>query len=210
MSDVLFARPADDAGAIELADWASQLRAAAVDPWVDLDGAAAQVTRNALDAELTASPKALVWFGHGEPDALVASGARVLDSGNVGPLSGALVIAIACDAGLQLAGDALDTGVRAFLGFTRMFGFSALDPQPVRTAVVGGLMGFFTLGHDLASAEQRLIAGFLAAEAYHYAQGTSGGWATPQGAPSDALLAWLFAQSNRVNLVVVGDVSASL
>jgi hypothetical protein len=65
--------------------------------------------------------RGVFYFGHGSPDAWVLNQGtfRLVDTDNIGAAKGALVIAMACFSGLELARPAIDAGVRAYVGFTR-------------------------------------------------------------------------------------------
>jgi hypothetical protein len=204
---VLFVRPADDASAATLAKWGKRLLALFPDSFDDVS---VGVDRPTIDAFLRRSPRALVWFGHGRPDALTSMNEAMVDSENVAGLAGQAIVAVACEAADELGSEALRQGVRGFLGFRRIVIWPIAEPGPVGEALVSGLSCLFKSGHHLGCARDKLASLFDRAADIHYRQAQDGGFSSLDGSPSHAMLAYMGALSNRDGLRVVGDELATL
>jgi Peptidase family C25 len=65
--------------------------------------------------------RAVLYFGHGAPDAWIShdGSVRFADAHNIDSAEGALVVAIACFSGKQLADVAIHRGARSYIGFTQ-------------------------------------------------------------------------------------------
>ncbi len=140
----LLITPADDGIAKRVARWAERLQKQF--PLLDRREARA---RSEIDALLSAR-RDLLYFGHGKPDALVASPGRfqgkqpLIDSFNLPTQPGRVVIAIACWSGEKLgsavteaAGSA--TPVAAYLGWLDEVGWPPGLAEPIEEAVLEGL-----------------------------------------------------------------------
>lgn len=204
---LLFVRPADDAGAAKLAQWGADLQRYLSEDFEDLY---AEAGRAPVEACLSEGPRALVWLGHGRPDALLAAGLPVVDSQNVGTLAGKVIVAVACEAASVLGPTATGLGVRGFLGFSRVLNLPSADPQPVGAALVEGLACLFAAGHELDCAAARLKSLFDAVGDRYYLEAQQGGFLNAIGAPSDAYLAYLAVLANYKGVCVVGDGTAKL
>jgi hypothetical protein len=201
-------RPADDAAAVELSAWGDEVRrtAASAHPSIIDCAGSANVNRAAIDNLLSAGPDHLLWVGHGRDDALIAHSSAMVDSANVGQLSGGVVVAIACLAARALGPDSVyNHGVRAFLGFDDVLGWPANAPGPMRDAIVDGLAGLATDQHDVDDASRELRARFASARMEYEHRGAVYGLTA-----GDSLTAWLFAKSNGGSVRVDGDGAATL
>jgi hypothetical protein len=204
---LLFVRPADDAGAAKLADWGEALQRLFPGGFDDVY---ADAGRAPVEACLSRGPRALVWLGHGRPDALLVAGLPVIDSQNVGALAGKVIVAVACEAASVLGPTATGQGVRGFLGFRRVLNLPSADPQPVGTALVEGLSCLFAEGHALDCAAARLKSRFDVGADRYYWEAQQRGFQNAIGAPSDAYLAYMAVLVNREGVCVVGEGAAGL
>jgi hypothetical protein len=205
MKDILFARPADDSAAIQVAVWGQAVRQRAgrfkTD---DLSGSGA--TRMNVDSQLAAGFRHLFWFGHGTEKELIANGKALVDLKNVANLKGGMLVAIACYAGVTLGKVAGTTpGLRVFLGFDDELGFPASAVLPMMLAVTRGLSCMFQKGHDISCAAQNLRKQFDVARLDYKNNGARYGLSA-----GDARTAWLFAKSNRYSVVTFGDDTTTL
>ena len=206
MTVVLVIRPADDSSAVQVGAWGQAIRQKLPSGPMVSDLTGAQVTRAAVDQALAWHPDHVLWFGHGQDDALVSSGSAVVDDANVRDLGGGVVVAIACYSAVTLAGQAVaHPSVAAFLGFNDEFGFPANAPIPMAEAVITGLDRFVRSGSDIGSAHSDLVAELDAARIEYKTNGAAWGLTT-----SESRLAWLFAKSNRASLRLAGDSTATL
>lgn len=207
MTDILLVRPADDPAAVTVGSWGQAVRqmAPGTSSSVDLAGASS-ASRAAVDGVLSPTVRHLFWFGHGEDDALVNTGARIVELGNVVKVTES-VVAIACYSAAKLGPAAVsaNVGPKAYLGFDDEFGFPASAPMPMALAVVSSLRGFLMSGHDLNQVAQSMTTGFDTARVQYKTQGTAMGLSL-----SDARTAWLFAKSNRYSLALSGNGGVTL
>jgi hypothetical protein len=209
MSEVAFVRPADDAAAADLSSWGDDLRQLAAQAGgvriTDRAGSS-NTDRTTIDHLLESNPDHLFWFGHGRDDALIARGDAIVDTANVGALSGGALVAIACKAALSLGPLCTQNhGVRGFLGFDDYVGWPVQAPQPTRDAIVQGLACLLTEDHDLDCAATQLRNGFGRARLEYEANGALHGLSD-----GDAMTAWLFAKSNGGSVRVYGDSTTTL
>jgi hypothetical protein len=203
--DLLFIRPADDSAAGHIATWGQAvLLLAGAFSSTDLYGP--QATRTNVDVELP-NASSVLYFGHGSTTALIAGGSALVEDQNLHALGGGVVVAIACHSAVTLGQAAGTThpNVVAFLGFDDELGFPLPAPLPMGMAVIDGLRGLLTQGHDINSAADDLRHGFARARMDYKANGPSYGLS-----PSDTRTAWLYAKSNQYSVQLHGDKSARL
>lgn len=197
MSDALYVRPAEDAGANALARCGETLRDRTTLPTTDLEGPA--VTRAAVDQLLDDGVDALLWFGHGERHRLKRDDDSIVDSANVGGVSG-VVVAVACLSGRELAHDAVAAGVAAYLGFDDPLGVPLNDPDPTCDAIVDGLDCLVRAGHDVDCAADQMR--------HHLCQVREACLADAEAAndPGSHLWTkWAWIKSNHLSVVVEGN-----
>lgn len=202
MSNVLFLRPADDSGAIELARCGKTLRDRTIEPKTDLAGTA--VTRSAVDRELGGGVRALLWFGHGERDRLTRGANPIVDAANVGGVAG-IVAAVACFSGRDLASAAVTAGVGAYLGFDDPLGLPLTDPDPTCDAIVEGLDCLVTSGHEISCAAEQLRGHLSTVREACLADAENA-----HNPASDLWTKWAWVKSNHLSVVVEGDGTAVL
>lgn len=196
MTSVVFIRPADDAAGSDLSDWGDEVRraavaaAAAAPGTVDDYAGGANTSRATIDAALGSGPDHVVWFGHGRTDALIASGSTLIDSANVGGITGVL-IAIACDTALALGPTCLGGNVKAFLGFDDHVGWPAKAPDPMGEAITDALERLFSHQTDIDDAARELRYNFSVARREYEHNGQAHGLTA-----GEAMTAWLWAKSN--------------
>jgi len=77
-------------------------------------------TREQVTSAMRDAP-AIFYFGHGSEDAWITqdSSIRLADSENIGSARGSLVIAMACFSLTQLGTDAIERGVRTYIGCSK-------------------------------------------------------------------------------------------
>lgn len=167
-------------------------------------------SRQAVEQQLARLPRALVWLGHGQADALISAGLPVLDAGNIGALKGKAIIALACDAAIELGPEAERQGVRAFFGFRRRFSWLNPDPETFRSALLNGLGCLFDQGHELSCAEARFRQVLDALAGSYYEDARRTGFYSVAEDPSDALVGYLAMNTNKDGLRVIGDGTATL
>jgi hypothetical protein len=205
MKDILFVRPADDSAATQIAAWGQAVRQYAARFKAD-DLCSSQATRVNVDSRLSVGFRHLFWFGHGTEQALIAHGAGLVDSANIGKVRGGMVVAIACYSAIKLGRMAkAGSYPRAYLGFDDEFGFPANAPLRMMFAVTRGLSGLFLRADDIQSAAMALRKQFDSARVDYKKNGTAWGLS-----PADARTAWLFAKSNRYSLKTHGDLTTVL
>jgi hypothetical protein len=173
MGTVLLA-PRDSSAARTAGDWAEALLGSFVRPAHLL----MTKVRNQVDDELRLNDH-LMFFGHGEVDALVAYGFRnrridLVDEANIGPVRGRIVVAVACSSAEALGPAATDRGhgeplVEAFLGWPDEVGWPPSWPGPIGEAVVRGLHVLIAGGTIDESANALRSAFALAHDQYRQA-----------------------------------------
>lgn len=92
---------------------------------------------------LGGSADLICYFGHGDEDHWLTSGAPTIDAGNVSAAAGKAILSIACRAGRNLGPDAITAGVISWLGFT--IAVPVIAPHkthdPIGEAIVRALAG---------------------------------------------------------------------
>jgi hypothetical protein len=202
VSNLTFVRPEADNVESGLSAWAQLLLTSIAGKTgltvVDLRGP--QVTRHTVTNAMSGQ-HLMIFFLHGTRNAL-GDPAAYVDSGNVGGLTGAVVMAFACLAGDQLGPDAVAQGARAFLGFddilTNYHSQPALFGHHVETSV----QPFILAGQSIDTVRSALEKSFQQIE-QHYRTG--------QGQNHvNADVIWMAAHINWRGLVLHGDPHAKI
>ena len=137
MAESLVIRPSWDKTTTVLNGWAGlivnllrQQRQSVTQPSPveDIDGTKA--TRQNIEQKLQSTGKLVVFYGHGESDALKGHKAHqqeevVIDTANSHRLKDKLVYVVSCYSSETLGPDAVGNGALAYLGYSEKFGFFA-------------------------------------------------------------------------------------
>jgi len=202
MSDLCLIRPANNAAAVELANWGSSLARdiASSSHSLRKDIYSVAATRAAVEKELGPS-RATLFFGHGRKSRLEGYSSDVIDSSNVGKAAGNILIAIACWSAAKLGPDAFSAGVEAYLGFDEQFVWLSGDPEhQFEPAALSGIREMLNSGADIAVCATTTQTEFDSVFAFYK---TGAGSARP-----NAIVGWLAAAWDRDHLVVLGKGSA--
>jgi hypothetical protein len=169
MPIVFLVRPANNAVAIELSGWAATLHnvvsTAAV--YISADFASTAASRAAVDNTLPLND-ALFFFGHGTLAKLLGATSDLVDAGNVALASGHAIVAIACSSADTLGPLAINSGVEAFIGFTRKLVWISGDPdRQFQPAICSGPESLMQ-GSSIKDATQAMQNALAQVENYYH------------------------------------------
>lgn len=161
-------------------------------------------TRPAVDAEI-ANADCILYFGHGQMDALGASGKRLVDDQNLAPHQ--VLVALACHSGAGLGPTVFGSGVKvlygqgasgAFVGFDKVLLHPARRPSRANQAYENALLVFVAGGSVLELASDLASELLTAADDY-----------LARRSP-DALFCFAALRSNAVGISLHGTGDAGL
>ena len=198
----------DDAASRECGRWADRVRAVAGVPLTF----ETCTSREEAD-DLLRSHRNVIYFGHGERDALLIpkkllKKARILiDRRNLAGVPARVVVAIACWSGEELGRTTTEDGgsdaVSAYLGWLDDVSWPTDWPEPVGDAVVEGLRGLLN-GSTVGEAESAVKQAFDAAHDRYRGEG-------PGRMPTDRVaFGKMCAIYWRERIVLHGDATATL
>jgi hypothetical protein len=203
MADFVLIRPANDAAAIDLSNWGANLRpdVASALHTLAADLYAAATTRSAVDAAFPGT-RCVLFFGHGNYAELLGAGNILVDTANIGRISGNIFVAIACSSANVLGPDAVSQGVEAYLGFTDRFAWVSRDPdsqfEPAATAGIRELLA----GRTIDDAKLEMESGFQNTVRFYQ---TGAGRGTP-----NSTFGWLTAWWDIGHLALIGIKTTTL
>lgn len=203
MADFLLIRPANDAAALDLSNWCTNLipTLAAGGHTVAGDLHATAATRAAIRSNLPAK-RCVTFWGHGTSTQLRGAGGPLVDTANVGLAAGSIFLAIACSSADVLGPDAISQGVEAWLGFNNLFVWVSRDPdRQFEPAIAAGVKDLIA-GGDVDSARAAIFTGLQRAFVFYQ---TGAGRGT-----TNSTFGWLAASHDSSRLTLVGNPAATL
>jgi hypothetical protein len=148
-------------------------------------------TRSAVDVEI-ANAKCILYFGHGQVDALGASGKPLVDDRNLA--SHQVVVALACHSGAGLGPTVFGAGGSgAFVGFDKVLLHPARRPSRANQAYEDALL-IFVAGGSVGDLVSDLASELLTAANDYLGRGSP-----------DALFCFAALRSNVVGLTMIGN-----